>query len=110
MVSQLIKCDVSRLSNAITGIHPTIIVHVKFETLIPFLNHYRIFTATEMEYFNNKFNSTADKVNILIQWLSTKDHDGIHNFVKALNEADEHSGHKVILEKLHGTMFPVTTV
>ena len=110
MVSQLLTCDTSRLLSAITKIHPIINKHIKFETLIQFLNRYNIFTADEIQYFNNKHHSVVEKVNQLISWLDTKDHDGICNFVKALNEENEHSGHHVILKELHKELFPVTTV
>ena len=110
MVSQLCTCDTSRLMDAITKIHPTINKHIKFETLIQFLNHYNIFTAGEIQSFNNKNCSLVEKVNHLISWLDTKDHEGICNFVKALDEENEHSGHHVIVKKLHETLFPETTV
>jgi len=53
-----------------------------------------------MEYFNNSNDSTAEKVNKLIEWLLQKDESGIRNFVKALNEAHEHSGHFTILNEM----------
>jgi len=53
-----------------------------------------------LEYFKNINNSTEEKVNNLIEWLLKKDESGIQNFVKALNEAHEHSGHFTILNEM----------
>ena len=54
-----------------------------------------------MKFFASKYYSDSDKVNNLIEWLPRKDDRGIHNFVRALEEAKEHSGHLVIVENLH---------
>ena len=61
MISQLLSRDTSQLLSVITKIHPSINRHIKFETLIQFLNHYKIFTDDEMQYFNNKHISLVEK-------------------------------------------------
>ena len=86
--------------DAITRLHKIIEEKINFETLIPFLNKYKIFTTGEMKYFVNKLHSDADKVANLVIWLEAKNEKGIYDFVRALNEAKEHSGHIVILEHL----------
>jgi len=53
-----------------------------------------------MSHFNNNTFSTDVRVNSTIEWLSRKDEEGALNFVKALNDAKEHSGHVQILKKL----------
>ena len=84
--------------------------HINFDTLIPFLNKYNIFTRDEMECLTNNMILTAQKVNNLITlWIPGKNEDGICNFVKALNEAHEHSGHITIIEHLYNTAFPAET-
>ena len=87
--------------DAITRHHKTINDYINFETLIPLLNKYKIFTKVQMKYFANKYHSDSDKVTNLIEWLDAKNGIGIHNFVRALKEAEEHSGHLVIVENLH---------
>ena len=66
---------------------------------------YKIFTrddSGEMKYFTNKYHSDSDKVANLIEWLHAKMlRMWIHNFVEALEEAEEHNGHLVIVENLH---------
>ena len=101
---QLLNFDPSQLKNGIATIHPIIKQHINFETLVSFLNHFKIFTDDEIEYFNSTYDSKVSKVNNLIEWLKQKDDDGIINFVKALNEANKHNGHNTILKKLHETM------
>lgn len=83
--------------------------HINFDILVPFLNKYRIFTGDEIKYFNES-NTESKKVSNLILWIAKKNENGIRNFVKALHEAHEHSGHITILEDLHETAFPHTTV
>ena len=98
-IFQLLNCDYKQLSNAITKLHPIIKKHINFETLVPFLNSRAIFTDDEMDVLINA-SYKAEKVNKLITSLPTKDKDGIYNFVKALNDAHEHSGHGEILDNL----------
>ena len=63
-----------------------------------------------MEYFSNSNFITAEKVTKLIEWIPTKDENGIRNFVRALSEAHEHSGHNTILEHLYDIAFAETPV
>ena len=62
-----------------------------------------------MEFFESVYHSKADKVSKLISSLKSKDKNGIYNFVKALNDEHEHSGHLVIIEKLLVEMLPKET-
>ena len=84
--------------------------HINFNTLIPFLRKYKVFTRDEMEYFSKSIFTTAEKVTKLIECIPTKDENGIRNFVRALSEAHEHSGHNTILEHLYDIAFPETPV
>ena len=58
-----------------------------------------------MEYFTSKYHSNSDKVNNLIKWLPTKADKGIRDFVRALKEAVEHSGHLEIIMDLYKDIF-----
>ena len=100
-ISQLLACSHLLLMDAITRLHKIIEEKINFETLIPFLNKYKIFTTGEMKYFRNKLHSDVDKVASLVIWLEGKNEKGIYDFVRALNEAEEHSGHIAILERLY---------
>ena len=100
-ISLLLACDPAQLKDAIPTLHVTIEEHINFRSLTPRLNKHKIFTRGEMEYFMNDYHSNPDKVNKLIMWLPTKDDKGICNFVRALKEAEEHSGHLEIIKDLH---------
>lgn len=54
-----------------------------------------------MEYFMKDCQSDSDKISKLIEWLPTKEVRGIHNFVRALKGAEEHSGNLEIIKYLH---------
>ena len=90
----------SQLSEAIKRSHPIINAHIKFDILIQYFNHYEIFTDDEMDHFNSTI-SKMEKVNKLILYLPQKDCEGIRNFVRALNDAKAHSGHRTILKELY---------
>lgn len=109
-VDQLLKCYKSCLSGAITRNHVIIKEHINFDTLMPFLDKYKIFTRDEMEYLKKDTLITAEKVTKLIEYIPTKNENGICNFVRALNEAHEHTGHITIIEHLHDTAFPETHI
>ena len=100
-ISQLLAYDPAHLKDAIPRLHVTIEEYINFESLRPFLNKYGIFTKVEMKCFMNNYLSDSDKVSKLIMWLPTKDDRGIRNFVRALKEAEEHSGHLEIIKDLH---------
>ena len=97
---QLLACEPVQLKDAIPRLHVTIKDYINFEFLIPFLNKYGIFTGDEINYFTNKCHSDSDKVSKLIEWLLKKDDRGIHNFVRALKEAEEPSGHLEIIKDI----------
>ena len=98
-VDQLLRC--SSLLDAIIRSHVIIKKHINFDTLLPFLNQYNIFTSDEMEYFKKDIFITTDKVSKLMEWIPKKDKKGVYDFVRALDEACEHSGHVVILKHLY---------
>ena len=104
ITSQLLTCSRSQLIGAITRLHVTIKDYINLENLIPFLDTFAVFTKDEKKFFMNKYHSDAEKVGDLIMRLDAKDEKEIRNFVKALNEAQEHSGHIVILKHLHETV------
>ena len=107
-VNELLSCK--NLLDVITSTHVTIEEHINFDHLIPFFNKYRIFTRNEMECLMNKLIPSTEKVNNLITlWIPGKHEDGLRNFVKALDEAQEHSGHITIIEHLYNTAFPTKT-
>ena len=101
-LSKLLQCDIKQLKQLIKTHHPTISGHIKFSSLIQFLNQYDppIFTNDEMQYLKNQHKSDGEKTNELIDWLLKKDESGVHNFLRSLDDAKEHSGHSEILKEM----------
>ena len=109
ITSQLLIRNSSILIEAIIRNHVIINQQINFDTLVQFLDKYNnIFTRNEMKFLKSKDHEDAVKVNKLIEWLEGKDDIGVRNFVRALNDAHEHSGHGVILKRLHEAAFPET--
>ena len=92
------RCTGQELMEIIKRAHGEIDQHINFQPLLKCFNKYGIFTRTEMNHFLEDYHEHS--VNNLIQWLEAKSDEGILNFVKALNDEKEHSGHKQILQKL----------
>ena len=93
----------SQLSDAIKRSHPTINTHIKFDILMQYFNHYKIFTDDEMDHFNSAI-SIMEKVNKLISYLPRKDCEGNRKFVRALNDTKAHTGHCAILKELYNAV------
>jgi len=110
IVPKLLLRRRSQLLDAIKSSHVIINEHIKFQILISHFNHYGIFTRDEVKCFSTESISDTDKGNNLIEWLSRKDENGIHSFVRALSEAHEHSGHLAILKHLYDILYPQTEV
>ena len=101
VLSQLLNRSGQELMDAIRKSHPIIDKKINFGTLIPYLNQYSIFTRSERATFTNPVLKPDDKVTSLIESLEKKDDEGIKNFIRALNDASEHSGHAEILQCIH---------
>ena len=89
------------LMDAIKKSRSIITEKINFATLIPYLNKYSIFTRREMTIFNSPALIQGDKASSLIEWLGKKEDEGVKNFIRALNDASEHSGHANILQCIH---------
>ena len=81
------------LMDIIYQLNPQMIKYINMVSLIPFLNKYGILTSEERFYLNNNHKSPTEKVNYLLQYLESKGEETVKNFLKALKEASEHSGH-----------------
>lgn len=62
-------------------------------SLIPYLNKYGILTPDERSYLSSNYKTPSEKVNFLLQCLEGKDDTTVKNFLQALKEASEHTGH-----------------
>ena len=57
------------------------------------MNKYKILTKDERFYLNDTSKSPSDKVNYLLTFLESKGQITVNNFLRALSEEKEHSGH-----------------
>ena len=78
---------------AIYQLNPQMIRYINMVSSIPYLNKYGILTQEERFYLNNNRKSPTEKVNFLLTYLESKNEETVKNFLKAIKEAREHSGH-----------------
>ena len=111
-VAQLLTYDHPRIWNAMYLLRRISEENINFEILTPILKQYDIVTEDEKDYFMSDSNSKQNKVSKLIDCLGGENETKIHNFVKAMAEAYEHTGHNALLHYLHktATSFKVTAV
>jgi len=83
--------------------HASLRKYINLESLIPHLNTYEILTKGERNLLNIPEISSQQKVDHLLQFLEDKSDESIQNFLKALKDADEHTGHRQLLDVLNQT-------
>ena len=81
-------------------LHPELLNYTNFVTLMPYLNRYEVLTENERHNLNDEKNTPAVKVNLLLQYLEKKNEETINDFVRALHEANIHTGHKKLCNLL----------
>lgn len=62
-------------------------------SLMPYLNKYGILTSEARYNLNSNVKTPMEKVNYLLQHLEGKCDTTVKNFLQALREASEHTGH-----------------
>ena len=100
-IHNLEEANNSGVANALTAslmdiiyqLNPQMIKYINMVSLIPYLNKYGILTQEERFYLNNNHKSPTEKVNFLLTYLESKNEETVRNFLKAIKEAREHSGH-----------------
>ena len=81
--------------------HASLRKYINLESLIPHLNAYEILTKGERDQLNMPEISSQQKVDRLLHFLESKSDESIQNFLKALKDADEHTGHRQLLDVLN---------
>jgi len=97
-IEHLQPCNGDEVKEAIKQAHLKIKTHIKFTTLEQYFNLYNIFECDEILHF--KCDPHEVSVSNLIDWIQGKDEEGALNFIKALYDGREHSGHTEILNEL----------
>ena len=81
--------------------HASLRKYINLESLIPHLNAYEILTKGERDQLSMPEISSHQKIDRLLQFLESKSDESIQNFLKALKDADEHTGHRKLLDILN---------
>jgi len=80
--------------------------YINIKTLVPYLNKYKILTSVERQQLLNMQATREEKVDLLIEILESKSGESKENFLKALKEAHEHTGHEDLLKILETDRTP----
>ena len=85
------------ISNSVWGTiikhHANLRRYINMDSLIPQLNKYEILTSGEREQLNMD-KPCQQKVDLFLQFLERKSEESMLNFLKALEDAGEHTGHR----------------
>ena len=73
-------------------LNPQLVQYIDFVTLLPYINKYEILTPTERQVLNNDGNQHK-QVSNLLQYLENKKRETVDDFVRAISEEPDHSGH-----------------
>lgn len=79
--------------DALYELNPELNDYIDMNSLIPYMNKYRILTKDERFYLNDSSKPPSEKVTYLLSCLERKDYKTVYNFIQALKEEKEHSGH-----------------
>ena len=104
MPNESAKDDAKSVMEVVYRLHPDMVTYMNIQLLIRYLNKYGVLTRDERYHLNSSSKSPDEKVDYLLTCFDGKDDDMIQNFIKALKEADDHTGHKKLCEllKVHG--------
>lgn len=86
--------------DALFELHPELNTHINMNCLLPYLNKYRILTNDDQFFLSKDSKAPSEKVNYLMTLLGSKDNNTVNNFLRALTEEKEHSGHARICSLL----------
>ena len=91
-------CD--SVMDVLYQLNPELNQYINMSSLIPYMNKHKILTRKERFYLNDDSICPSDKVTYLLSYLEGKDLGTVNNFVKALKEENEHSGHALLCSML----------
>lgn len=95
-----LQSQAKAIMETIYQLHPEMSKHIDMISLIPFLNKYGILTQAERFYLSSETHSPPEKVTYLLQHLDCKGGITVKDFLKALHDANEHTGHIELCELL----------
>ena len=81
-------------------LNPELNEYINMSSLVPYMNKHEILTKNERFYLNDNSKSPSDKVSYLLSYLEGEDPATVNNFLRALREEKEHSGHALLCSLL----------
>ena len=84
----------------IHSINPDMRQYINISSLYPFLNKYGILTREERAKLTNPYTSQIEKINEFLKLMDAKSPSSQSDFLKAIRDAREHTGHKEICKLL----------
>lgn len=91
-------CD--SVMDVLYQLNPELNEHINMNSLIPYMNKYKVLMKNERFYLNDPSKYPSDKVTYLLNVLDTKDDKTVNNFLKALREEKQHPGHSKLCSLL----------
>ena len=85
-------------------IAPEFIAHVNMDSLLPFLQQHQLVTRIEIHHLSCMLYSSSEKAQKLLSYLKTKGADTLQRVLCCLNMENEHTGHRVVADKLKQLM------
>ena len=84
----------------IYSIHDDMRRYINISSLYPYLNKYRILVREERQILMNPYLIQTQKVDKLLEFMDGKSPSSQRDFLKAIKDAREHTGHKEICNLL----------
>ena len=91
-------CD--SVMDVLFQLNPELNEHINMNSLIPYMNKYKVLMKNERFHLNDPSKYPSDKVTYLLNVLDRKDDKTVNNFLKALKEEKRHPGHSKLCSLL----------
>ncbi|XP_065887654.1 glutamine-rich protein 2-like isoform X2 [Dysidea avara] len=88
------------IMTVIHRIYPDMRKYINISSLYPYLNKYGILTREERAKLINPYTSQIEKIDELLKLMGAKSPSSQSDFLKAIKDAREHTGHKEICKLL----------
>jgi len=102
--------DGSIIIDILLELNPEMNRYINLKCLVPYLNRYKILTKSDRFYLNNPLTSPDEKMTYLLSTLDEKSTESLHNFLRALKEEPEHTGHQELCKLIAQKGYPINSI
>jgi len=88
--------DGDLIKKILLQLNPEISMYINLDCLVPYLNRFTILTRIERSFLSNPLKSPNEKIAYLLDALEGKDANSVNNFLTALRQEKEHTGHMLL--------------